>query len=331
MKVLVVGLGSMGKRRIRLLKRMVQIDYIVGIDGREDRRNEVFTSLGCEVCECITDAMLKHPDITCAFICTSPLSHSALIREALVAKLNVFTEINLVSDGYEENIKLARKQGKVLFLSSTFYYREEIRYIREQVSKKNKINYIYHIGQYLPDWHPWENYKDFFVGDTRTNGCREIMAIELPWIIGTFGMIKNCHVISDNISDLKIQYKDNYLIQFEHENGNKGIFVVDVVSPKAVRNLEVYGENIYYSWNGSPATLEQFNPSTRCIEKVALLENEEHIEGYSSFIVENAYQNEIKEFLDVVEGKVIPQYGFEEDLKVLQLIDRIEGQNSEQD
>ena len=40
MKNLVVGLGSMGKRRIRLMQDMYPEDEIVGVDGREDRRNE---------------------------------------------------------------------------------------------------------------------------------------------------------------------------------------------------------------------------------------------------------------------------------------------------
>lgn len=41
MKVLVVGLGSMGKRRIRLLKRFENVKAIIGIDEREDRRSDV--------------------------------------------------------------------------------------------------------------------------------------------------------------------------------------------------------------------------------------------------------------------------------------------------
>lgn len=40
MKVLVIGLGSMGKRRIRLIKDMYPEFEIYGVDGREDRRNE---------------------------------------------------------------------------------------------------------------------------------------------------------------------------------------------------------------------------------------------------------------------------------------------------
>lgn len=325
MKVVVVGLGSMGKRRIRLLQRFQEIDLIVGIDGRADRRGEASNLYGINTFESLDQALKKFPDIDSSFVCTPPLSHSKIITNLLNEGLNVFTEINLVKDGYDENIRLAKKTNVRLFLSSTFYYREEIQYIRDKISGKNKLNYVYHIGQYLPDWHPWENYKDFFVGDKRTNGCRELLAIELPWLTGTFGNVKGCKVLSDNISDLSIKYKDNYMILLEHENGNKGTLIVDIVSPKAVRNLEVYGENIYYSWNGSPTTLEEFIADTKKVEKVKLHQNTEHLEGYGSFITENAYQNEIREFIDVVEGKRKPLYGFEQDLKVLNLIDTIEG------
>lgn len=324
MEVLVIGLGSMGKRRIRLLKKFEQVTGIIGIDQCGNRRKEICETSGCRVYESIEEAMEKHPDIENAFICTSPLSHNKLIREMLNNDLNVFTEINLVSDGYEANMKLAEEKGKILFLSSTFYYREEIQYIRKSIADKDKLNYIYHIGQYLPDWHPWESYKDFFVSDKRTNGCREIMAIELPWLIGTFGKVKKMNVLADHMSGLTIQYRDNYMIQLEHANGNKGVLVVDIVSPKAVRNLEIYGENLYYAWNGSPAGLEYFDAETKKMRKAKLCEDVEHIDGYGAFIVENAYGKEIKAFFDSVYNGMSPQYGFAEDLETLKLIDRIE-------
>ncbi len=40
MNILVIGLGSMGKRRIRLLMDMYPEFIIYGVDGRRDRREE---------------------------------------------------------------------------------------------------------------------------------------------------------------------------------------------------------------------------------------------------------------------------------------------------
>lgn len=318
MDIVVIGLGSMGKRRIRLIKEMFPAYNLIGVDGREDRRQESEKLFHINTFSSISDVVFT---VDCAFVCTSPLSHAAIISECLGRKWNVFTELNLVKDGYDENIKLAEENNITLFLSSTFFYREEIRYIRSKIDNNKKWNYIYHIGQYLPDWHPWENFKEFFIGDQRTNGCREILAIELPWIIGTFGEIVDKRVVSDKMTNLNIGFNDNYIIQLTHENGSKGAIVVDVVTPVAVRKLEVYSENNYMSWNGTPESLLEFDSETKNLNNVSLTEQTEHLEGYSSFVVENAYKNEIKEFFEVVLNGKTPLYGFKQDLKVLKIID----------
>ena len=166
-------------------------------------------------------------------------------------------------------MKLAHEKGVQLFLSSTFLYREEIRYMREQLPSmtKQKLNYTYHVGQYLPDWHPWENYKDFFVGKKETNACREIMAIDMPWLVNVFGKIESIQVMKHKTTALDMDYPDTYFMLIEHENGNKGSFQVDVVSRKAVRNLEVYNEDVYFQWDGSPEGLAVYDVNEKKSKK----------------------------------------------------------------
>lgn len=323
MNVLVIGLGSMGKRRIRLLRELYPDFEIFGVDGRADRRREAEEQSGIESVGSVEEAGRRFP-VDAVFVCTSPLSHSSIITECLQNEWNVFTELNLVSDGYERNMKLARENGCKLFLSSTFLYREEIRYIRDKVREEQRWNYIYHIGQYLPDWHPWESYTEFFAGDKRTNGCREIMAIELPWLTLTFGRVIRTHVLADKMTDLNIDYRDNYIIQAEHENGSKGALIIDVVSPVALRKLEIYSEHKYIQWSGTPESLCEYNAETDMLEQVVLMEAEEHRDGYRAFVVENAYKNEIREFMEAVMNGRQPEYGFAQDLEILKLIDVLE-------
>ncbi len=321
MRVLVVGLGSMGKRRIRLIKKLDAETKIVGVDSNPSRRDEAAELFGIETAESIEAA----GKADAAFVCTSPLSHAAIIKTCLERGMHIFTELNLVSDGYAENIELADKKGLVLFLSSTFLYRDEVRYIANCVkNNEGALNYTYHIGQYLPDWHPWENYKDYFVGDKRTNGCREIMAIELPWLTTLFGGVNGFSAIKSKNTALNIDYNDNYLVTLEHESGTKGALAVDVVSRKAVRNLEIFGENLYLSWDGSPTGLYKYDFETKQNVNIDLYENVDKLEGYSAFVIENAYSNEIATFFDCVAGKAKAEYGFNEDFATLELIDGIE-------
>lgn len=320
MRVIVIGLGSMGKRRIRIMKELYPDYEIFGIDAREDRKSEAKKLFNIESYSRLADI---EGQIDCALVCTSPLSHASIIKECLTNKWNVFTELNLVDDGYRENILLAQQNHCKLFLSSTFLYREETKYIRSKISGNGKWNYVYHVGQYLPDWHPWEKIQDYFIGDKRTNGCREIMAIELPWLTLTFGAIESIHVISDKMSNLNISYKDNFMIQLVHKTGCKGSLVIDVLCPVAIRKFYGYTEGNCISWDGTPESIFEFDKNERKLVQVHLDEDTEHAEGYSKFIVENAYKNEIREFFDVVNNEKKPIYGFKQDCEILKAIDFI--------
>ena len=324
MKIIVIGLGSMGKRRIRLLSENKDIK-LFGIDSQESRCSEVNTKFGLKcytsIAECVA---AEHPDA--AVVSTSPLSHAAIIKECLENNLHVFTEINLVSDGYIENISLAKERGKVLFLSSTFLYRKETQTIIDKANKATcPLNYIYHIGQYLPDWHPWESYNNYFIGNPRTNGCREIMAIDLPWIVTAFGPIKSVSAVKSKNTQLNINYNDNYLIIIEHENGNKGVLAADVVTRKSIRHIDVYGETFQMSWNGTADSLQEYNLETKKMQTIQFEDASEHVEGYAAFITENPYREELNAFLaQIADPNVVPAWTFEKDFELLKIIDQIE-------
>ena len=323
-KGVVVGLGSMGKRRIRLIQDFFEGWTLCGVDSNPERRQQAARQFGISVYPSLEEAFREFlPEA--GFVCTSPLSHAEIIRELLEHDLSVFTEINLVSDGYAENTALAQKKGKVLFLSSTPLYRRETRWITQRVAQEREpLVYRYHVGQYLPDWHPWENYQNFFVGDRRTNGCREIFGIELPWLTAAFGEIQEIHACKTRQTRLGLDYPDSYLVTLLHAGGTMGQLAVNVVSRKAVRDLEVVGEQLYLHWGGTPDSLCYFDVETQKDVAVNLYETVEHDNRYAANIVENAYVDELAAFFDTLEGRPAQRHGFAQDEILLDWIDRIE-------
>lgn len=320
MKVVVIGLGSMGQRRIRLLKQLNKEIEIIGIDSKANRVKaaiENYDIQGAADFQQITES------VDCAFVCTSPQYHADIIQECLKRNCHIFSEINLLSERYDENIKLAKDRGRTLFLSSTPLYKAEMQYIDKEVKqdKKNCV-YNYHVGQYLPDWHPWDNLNEFFIGKKETNGCRELFAIELPWLQNTFGKIVDVQVMKRKITSLQVDFPDVYLVQIEHENGNIGNLLIDVVSRQAVRLLEVVGEKLYIRWDGTSNSLQVKDIKTGEMKDV-LMGEYIHEKGYGEFINEYAYLKEIQEFFEVIEGKEAI-YGFEQDKEILKWIDKIE-------
>ena len=325
MRGLVVGLGSMGKRRIRLMQGFFTEMELCGVDSNAARRAEAAQLFGVPCYASIAAAAADFRPAV-GFVCTSPLSHAAIIRELLTDGLSVFTEINLVPDGYAENTVLAREKGLTLFLSSTPLYRRETRWIAQAVRDAGcPLIYRYHVGQYLPDWHPWENCKNFFVGDKRTNGCREIFGIELPWLTDAFGAIESAEAVSTTQTSLELGYPDSYLVTLRHAGGTLGQFAVNVVSRKAVRDLEIVGERLYVRWSGTPDTLCCYDIENKRDVAVNTYENVEHDSRYSASIIENAYVDELAAFFDVLAGRPARQHSFAADAKLLAVIDGIEG------
>ncbi len=327
MKLLIVGLGSMGKRRARLSRGMFasrgQDLTIAGVDSAPARREEALSLKLVDTAYASIQEAVDSAAPEAALVCTSPLSHAAIISELLDAGLPVFTELNLVRDGYEENMAKAREKGLLLFLSSTMLYRRETQYIKSQVAEFGRpVHYIYHIGQYLPDWHPWENYKNFFVGNARTGGVREIFGIDLPWLLDAFGPVAHLTVQTDTISQLGLPYPDCATLLLRHENGNQGVLAADVVSPKAVRSFECFGDGLHLFWEGNPKALYRFADGEK--QPVNTYESFTHDARYSDNIVENAYVDELDNFFAALAGQQQPRWSFEKDLAAIDLMDAVE-------
>ncbi|MBQ9991397.1 MAG: Gfo/Idh/MocA family oxidoreductase [Lachnospiraceae bacterium] len=331
MQIIVIGLGSMGKRRIRLLNQYIdqkaenqEAWKIIGIDSQKGRRQECQESFGIDVFSSLEEA-LNCTELDCAVVSSSPMSHADITSACLEANLHVFSEINLIDKGYEDNLKLAREKNKTLFLSAMFIYRKEIEYIKKRIRDISFAGmYHYHVGQYLPDWHPWESYKDYFIGHKETNGCREILAVELPWLIDTFGAVKSFYSSHKKVTNLDIDYDDCYQIFLEHESGATGCLMVDVVTPKVGRRLEMWQEHFCLSWEGTPDTLCEYDKGMKKMIPISVYDSYEHKEGYNHSIVEDAYYEELVNFIEVINGKNTPRYSFEQDKKILRLIDNIE-------
>ena len=62
-----------------------------------------------------------------------------------------------------------------------------------------KIGSKSNFGHFLPNWHPWEDYRKFYASKKETGAAREVVPFELIWIIALFSKIKfNCLIKSSS-------------------------------------------------------------------------------------------------------------------------------------
>ena len=111
----------------------------------------------------------------------------------------------------------------------------------------------------------------------------------------------------------------------EHESGNTGVFICDVLARKAINYLEVMGENLHIRWDGTPNSLYAFDSGTCEMKAMKSYDSIEHVDGYASIINEDQYKDEITAFLEWVDEDKKPSYSLADDKYILKLIDSIEG------
>ena len=245
MKFLVIGLGSMGKRRIRNLKAL-GFQSISGFDNRQDRREEATRKYGISVYDNIHSALCEFaPDVL--VISTSPESHMQYAYLALEKSLHAFIEASVVEKEKIEHLaeQLKGRPELIIVPSATMHFSPGPSKIRElldahSIGKPLFLNY--HTGQYLPDWHPWESVSDFYVSKRETGGAREIVPFELAWLNEIFGQPKPLFCIKKKLTDIDANIDDYYHICLSYPHDVVASITIEVISrPFATRELRITG------------------------------------------------------------------------------------------
>lgn len=327
-KYLIIGLGSMGKRRIRCLKRMgVSSEDIIGIDVREDRRNEAKEKYGVSVVE--SEEKIDFSEIKAVIVSLPPDRHFLGVEIALKNQKPVFVEASVVLKDVMK-IKDSNPQNIFVAPSCTFTYHPMIKQIKEIVKsgKYGKVcNFSYHSGQYLPDWHPWETVNDFYVGNRETGGAREIVPFELTWIVDTLGLPKAIKGYYRKTTDLGCDIEDSYVCAIDYGD-MVGSLLVDVVGRNSARNLIINFEEAQLQWRWDNRRIEIYEASTG--EWIYINQEEEiHEAGYNINIGENMYIEELSAFFRGIENREEYPNTIEKDIEILQLLNDLEQSDKE--
>lgn len=322
-KFLVIGLGSMGKRRIRCLKALgVSSNDILGMDIRDDRCKEANNKYNINIIKSVDE--INFEEIKAVIVSLPPNLHYEGVKIALEHEKPVFVEASVV---LEDVIKIRDNNINNVFIapSCTFIFHPAIKEINTMVKSKvyGKIcNFSYHSGQYLPDWHPWENIKDFYVSNRLTGGAREIVPYELTWIVNIMGYPNNVKGYFKKTTNMKCDIEDSYVCSLDYEDG-VGSLLVDVVARNAIRNLVINFEYAQLQWRSDRDQLEVYTSANGEWKHIDLGEMI-HEDGYNKTINERMYIEEIDSFLNGIEDSNYYPNTIEKDIQVLKLLEQIE-------
>jgi predicted dehydrogenase len=321
----VVGLGSMGKRRIRCLLAL-GVNKIIGVDIREDRRLESELIYGINAVKTLEDMWsLGAPDFI--IISVPPLSHVEIMSECIKYKTPFFVEASVVDDGLKEVAILVSKKGILAAPSTTLRFHPAITEIAKIVQTKRlgKLsNILLHSGQFLPDWHPYEHVKDYYVSNPLTGGAREIVPFELTWFTEIFGFPNE--VVSQYRKTTDIEGAENiddtYNCLLGYDDFLASI-TVDVVSRYATRRLLINGDMGQLIWSWDDDSIKLYDVKKGGWDEVKYDPGEAAL-GYNKNISEKMYIDEISAFINAVGGGESFPNNLTNDMKVLEVLYALE-------
>lgn len=300
LKFLQIGLGSMGKRRLRNLFANGQ-RQIVGYDIRKDRINEAKEKYEIRTVASLKDLSVN--DYDAMIISTPPDQHGDYIRMALKQKKHFFVEHPTSDDGYKDIFK-NRNSNLVKAPSCTMRFYTPIKMIKNilEAGKIGKIlAFQYHMGQYLPDWHPWEDYREVYFSKKETGACREMLPFELIWLSWLMNSkVAKISGAAAKLSDLNMDADDIFLAQVKYGNGVMGNVIIDVISRKPFRTLRVLGSDGVLEWERFDSIIKVYDAKTGESKSIDVPKGYPE-KGYVN--EEEMYIDEIKAFLSAIDGK----------------------------
>ena len=327
-RILIVGLGSIGKRHLRLARRILSNADIRVLRHQAgsavpDAANGCFSR--------IDEAIAFAPQIA---VIASPAPFHIATAQALAevgVHLLIEKPLSASLDGVTRLLETCHKQSTVLLTGYNLRFLPSLQRFRDLLSERvigRVLSVRCEIGQYLPSWRPDSDYRQS-VSARRDLGGGALLELshELDYLRWIFGEVDWVKATLSRQSSLEIDVEDtaHLLLGFvSAADGHQLIATVnmDFVRHDTARLCTAIGENGSLRWNGLAGIVELHEAGAK-----------EWRELYSHpHQRDDSYLAEWQNFIDCVNEHKTPLITGEDGLQVLQIIEaaRVSSESGDQ-
>ena len=315
MKILIVGLGSVGQRHVRNLGSLLgpEIDliayrvrkyqHVITNQVRIDPANVIEAKYGIKTYNDLDKALEELPDI--AFICNPSSLHIPVAMRAAGAGCHLFIEkpISFSYKGVEELISLAEEKNLIAQVGCQLRFHPTLISLRsllqtETLGRVLAVRAV--VGEYLPDWHTYEDYRQSYASSSSLGGGVILTQIhDLDYLYWLFGMPKRLFALGGHLSSLEIDVEDTASILMECDVGGRSIPVhlqQDYIQSPPTRKCEVLCDKGRIIADFVAPELQIYN------ERGIRVENRK----YDSFDRNQLFLDEIDHFLNCIKNELEP-------------------------
>jgi predicted dehydrogenase len=312
-RFLVIGCGSIGKRHIKNLLGLGAAE-LLAFDVRSESRLEVEESLRVKTVGQLEAAWQWTPNVV---LVTTPTSlHVPLALESAARVCHLFIEKPL-SDRWE-NIDLllaeARRYRLITLVGCNMRFHPGLAVMKKLLDERaigRVIAARIEVGQYLPDWHPWEDYRRSYSARRALGGGVILDAIhELDyarWLLGEVASVICC---AEKLSGLEIDTEDTAALLLRFQSGAIGEIHLDYVQRAYSRTCQIIGDQGTLHWDYSTGQVRFYSAHNQQWQTYT---------NPSEWQPNQMYLDEMAHFLNCLAGIEKPVLDLFEAAQVLQL------------
>jgi predicted dehydrogenase len=326
-RILLAGLGSIGQRHARNLRallgnevellayRVRGLTHIITPDMQIEP-GDVEARYGITSFTSLAEALATKPE---AVFVTNPNSlHMPVAMAAARAGCHLFIEkpLSHTLEDVEDLIEVTERRKLACLVGYQWRFHPAF-HLAQCRLRANAIGNLLaarmDFGEHLPDWHPYEDYRQMPVSRRELGGGVVLAQIhDLDCAYALFGLPRRISAMGGQVSRLDVDVEDVASILMECTSGGR-VFPVhvhqDCVRRPPTRTCEVIGDNGRLLLNLQAQTLEIFDEAGRPIESHSFVGRERN----------QMFLDELDHFLACLRGEAQPVVGLRDATMSLQM------------
>ena len=315
MRLLIVGMGSIGTRHARNLLALGHT--VSGWDASPRRLDETRRAIpGFVAATGMEGGLTGRPDAV--LVCTPPATPVAVARQAVDAGCHVFVEkpVAHASDEVPALLDAAKRAGRILAAGFNLRFLPSLRRVKALL-EAGRIGRVYSarafFGFYLPSWRAGRDYQDnYAVSAAQGGGVLLDVIHELDYLGWLFGEPAELCCAAPHLSALAGDTEDLAEVTVPFASGPMAQVHLDYLRRVYRRDLEIIGADGVIRWDFASRAVRVLGPEPDQVEL--------H-DGASDAPNEAMYVEEMRHFIRCLEGTEEPMVDGWEALRSLRMVE----------
>ena len=297
-KILIVGLGSIGRTHLENLLQFKNVNIIV-YTKRTDLNS--FVEQGVKIFDSLTKCLEENPDV--AIITNETSLHVPIAIKLAKKGLDLFIEKPLSHSVKDVKVlqSIVKKKKLITQMGCNLRFHPCIKKIKDLIEKEN-IGRILSAQvencSYLPDSHRWEDYKKSFSARKELGGGVILTLIhEIDYMYWFFNKVEDVVSISEKLSDLDISVQDFSASILKFSNNVIGEVHLDYFQKPNFKRCKIRGTKGEIYWDSDKNCVNIYNIKKNKWETKFETGFSNNIDMYTSYV------EEMKHFLKCVKQR----------------------------